>query len=288
MRNTYFSHGSQREKFLYEDLIIEQLKVFGHDTYYLPRTEIAKDSILGNTTDSYDDAYGIEMYVEDVNGFAGQGDLIGKFGLEMRDELTFVVSRRVFELLVENESNLLTIGRPRENDIIYVPLFKKFFQIDFVEDEDPMYQIADLPVFKLKCSMWDYSSEAVDTGITEIDDKLTKETLDRLQNQFSLESGTTVSGSLLAEQVDGNIEAFLSEDGFFMVDETDGDNLLLEDDPNYIDYIIQEVALATGVEDIAGADNLAFDTAAGIDDFDSDNDIFDFSENNPFGDPRNN
>ena len=112
MRNTYFSHGSQREKFLYEDLIIEQLKVFGHDTYYLPRTEIAKDSILGNTTDSYDDAYGIEMYIEDVNGFAGQGDLIGKFGLEMRDELTFVVSRRVFELLVENESNLLTIGRP--------------------------------------------------------------------------------------------------------------------------------------------------------------------------------
>jgi hypothetical protein len=136
--------------------------------------------------------------------------------------------------------------------------------------------------------MWDYSSEAVDTGITEIDDKLTKETLDRLQNQFSLESGTTVSGSLLAEQVDGNIEAFLSEDRSFMVDETDGDNLLLEDDPNYIDYIIQEVALATGVEDIAGADNLAFDTAAGIDDFDSDNDIFDFSENNPFGDPRNN
>ena len=228
------------------------------------------------------------MYVEDVNGFAGQGDLIGKFGLEMRDELTFVVSKRVFELLVENVSNLLTIGRPRENDIIYVPLFKKFFQIDFVEDEDPMYQIADLPVFKLKCSMWDYSSEAVDTGITEIDDKLTKETLDRLQNQFSLESGTTVSGSLLAEQVDGNIEAFLSEDRSFMVDETDGDNLLLEDDPNYIDYIIQEVALATGVEDIAGADNLAFDTAAGIDDFDSDNDIFDFSENNPFGDPRNN
>ena len=85
MRNTYFSNGTQAEKNLYEDLIIEQLKIYGQDTYYLPREEITKDDILGNTTDKYTDAYAIKMYVEDVNGFAGQGDLIGKFGLEVRD-----------------------------------------------------------------------------------------------------------------------------------------------------------------------------------------------------------
>ena len=86
MRNTYFSHGTHAEKNLYEDLIIEQLKVFGNDVYYMPRENISQDDILGNTTDKFTDAYSIEMYVEDVNGFAGQGDLVGKFGLEIRDE----------------------------------------------------------------------------------------------------------------------------------------------------------------------------------------------------------
>ena len=108
MRNTYFSNGTHAEKRLYEDLIIEQLKVFGHDVYYMPREEISKDDVLGNTTDKFTDAYSIEMYVEDVNGFAGQGiDLVGQVGIEVRDELTFVVSRRQFEILVEQPDNTL-------------------------------------------------------------------------------------------------------------------------------------------------------------------------------------
>ena len=249
MRNTYFSHGTQAEKNLYEDLIIEQLKIYGQDTYYLPREEITRDSVLGNTTDKFTDAYAIEMYVEDVNGFAGQGDLIGKFGLEVRDELTFVVSRRTFEILVDNSSNTLSINRPREGDIIWMPLFKKFWQIDFVEDEDPMYQINDLPIFKLKCSMWEYQSESVV----------------------------------------GDVEAVLTEAGEFLIDETDGDNILYEDDPEYVEYILLEDAATENMnEDPIGGDNAAFDTAAGLDDFDSNNDIFDFTEKNPFGDPRDN
>ena len=239
MRNTYFSHGTHSEKTLYEDLIIEQLKIYGHEVHYLPRTTVTEDKILGEEPDSkYTEAYSIEMYIEDVNGFAGQGDLIGKFGLEVRDELTFVVSRRTFELLVDQPSNTIAINRPREGDIIYMPTFKKFFQIDFVEDEDPMYQINDLPIFKLKCSMWEYSMEDVSTGIAEIDDKLTKENLDLLQNQITLEVGTTSSGSLLAEVTDGNVEALLSEAGDLIVDEVDGDNIILEDDPNFVDYIV--------------------------------------------------
>ena len=287
MRNTYFSHGTHAEKRLYEDLIIEQLKVFGNDVYYMPREEISRDDILGNTNDKFTDAYSIEMYVEDVNGFAGQGDLVGKFGIEVRDELTFVVSRRQFEILVDNTSNTLSINRPREGDIIWMPLFKKFWQIDFVEDEDPMYQINDLPIFKLKCSMWEYQSESVETGVGDIDDRLDTVTLDVLENQISLESGTTSSGSLLSENIAGDVRALLSESGDTIVDETDSDNIILEDDPNFVEYIILEDAITSNLtSDPSGADNKAFDTAAGLDDFNSDNDIFDFSENNPFGDVR--
>ena len=287
MRNTYFSHGTHAEKRLYEDLIIEQLKVFGNDVYYMPREEISKDDILGNTNDKFTDAYSIEMYVEDVNGFAGQGDLIGKFGLEIRDELTFVVSRRQFEILVDNPSNTLNINRPKEGDIIWMPLFKKFWQVDFVEDEDPMYQINDLPIFKLKCSAWEYSSESVETGVLDIDEKLDTITQDVLENQITLESGTTSSGALLSENITGDIQALLSEAGDTIVDETDSDNIILEDDPNYLEYIILEDAVTENMaSDTNYGDNKSFDAAAGLDDFDSDNDIFDFSERNPFGDVR--
>ena len=287
MRNTYFSHGTHSEKTLYEDLIIEQLKIYGHEVHYLPRTTVTEDKILGEEPDAkYTEAYSIEMYIEDVNCFAGQGDLIGKFGLEVRDELTFVVSRRTFELLVDQPSNTIAINRPREGDIIYMPLFKKFFQIDFVEDEDPMYQINDLPIFKLKCSMWEYSMEDVSTGVAEIDDKLTKENLDLLQNQITLEVGTTSSGSLLAEVTSGNVEALLSEAGDLIVDEVDGDNIILEDDPTFVDYIVLEDSNATNLAtDLPGADNISFDDEAGLNDNDVQNDIFDFTEKNPFGDP---
>ena len=287
MRSTYFAHGTRAEKNLYEDLIIEQLKIYGHDVHYMPRENLYTDGVLGNTTDKFTDEYMIEMYVEDVNGFAGQGDLIGKFGLDMRDELTFVVSRRTFELLVDQPSNTLTINRPREGDVIYMPLFKKFWQVDFVEDEDPMYQISDLPIFKLKCSTWDYSSESVETGLAEIDEKLDNVTLDLLENQITLESGTTSSGSLISENIMGQVQALLTEAGETIVDETDADNIIMEDDPNFVEYIILEDNLTSNLAtDNADSDNLAFDTAAGLDDFDTNNDIFDFTENNPFGDPR--
>ena len=287
MRSTYFAHGTRVEKNLYEDLIIEQLKIYGHDVHYMPRENLYTDDVLGNTTDKFTDEYMIEMYVEEVNGFAGQGDLIGKFGLDMRDELTFVVARRTFELLVDQPSNTLTFNRPKEGDVIYMPLFKKFWQVDFVEDEDPMYQISDLPIFKLKCSTWDYSSESVETGLTEIDEKLDNVTLDLLENQITLESGTTSSGSLLSENIAGDVSALLSEAGDTIVDETDADNIILEDDPNFVEYIILEDNLTSNLaSDSVDSDNLAFDTAAGLDDFDTENDIFDFTENNPFGDPR--
>ena len=108
-------------------------------------------------------------------------------------------------------------------------------------------------------------------------------------NQISLESGTTSSGALLSENIAGDVEAVLTEAGEFLVDETNGDNILYEDDPEYVEYILLEDAATENMnEDPIGGDNAAFDAAAGLDDFDSNNDIFDFTEKNPFGDPRDN
>ena len=134
--------------------------------------------------------------------------------------------------------------------------------------------------------MWEYSMEDVSTGVAEIDDKLTKENLDLLQNQITLEVGTTSSGSLLAEVTSGNVEALLSEAGDLIVDEVDGDNIILEDDPTFVDYIVLEDSNATNLAtDLPGADNISFDDEAGLNDNDVQNDIFDFTEKNPFGDP---
>ena len=108
--NVYFDRGTTSEKRLYEDLMIEQLKAFGQECFYIPRTLVAKDNIFGeDSLNKFSAAYMIEMYVEDVQGFAGEGDLIGKFGLEVRDQVTFVVSRRRFEMLVRENANLIEI-----------------------------------------------------------------------------------------------------------------------------------------------------------------------------------
>ncbi len=209
-----------------------------------------------------------------------------KFGVEIRDQVTFTVAKRRWQQTVMRYDNEIQGIRPLEGDLVFTPFSKKIFQIMHVEHEQPFYQLNNLPVFKLRVQLAEYSDEDLDTGITEIDEKLEDVSLDLLLNQITLESGTTSAGSLMAEQSDGNIEALLSEAGAYLVDETDGDNIILEDDPNYVDYIIQEDALTGNLAtDSSGASNISFDDEAGLNDTNSSNDIFDFSEKNPFGDP---
>src|SRR5210317_2435176 len=199
-RNLYFSHGTRSERFLYEDLMIEQLRVFGQEVSYLPRKLIARDTILGeDALSKFEEAYSIEMYVENVSGFEGEGDIISKFGLEVRDDVTLVVSKRRFDLLVDQKSNVLAQDRPKEGDVIYMPVFKKLFQIQFVEDEDPYYQIADIPLYKLKCTTFEYNQEEFNTDIAQIDAIETAESLDTLVYQITLEEGTGTTGSIVLE-----------------------------------------------------------------------------------------
>ena len=169
-RNVYFSQAVRSEQNLYEDLIIESLKIFGQDIYYLPRDLVNSDSILGEDTSSqFDDAYMIEGYIEGTEGFEGQGDLYSKFGLEVRDEVNFVISRKVWDRYVGFQDEVNDVPRPREGDLIFLPLSNKFFEVMFVEHEQPFYQLSNLPVYRLQCALYEYNEEDFDTGIAQID-----------------------------------------------------------------------------------------------------------------------
>ena len=168
-RNVYFSQGTNSEQRIYEDIIIEGLRIYGHDVYYLPRKIIKEDGIFNEASLSeFGSSYMIEAYVENVDGFEGEGDLLSKFGLEIRDQATLVISNKRWEQLVGRFQNPVE-ARPQEGDIIFFPMVNTMFEIKYVEQETPFYQLQNLPVFKLKIEAFEYGNEAIDTGVEEID-----------------------------------------------------------------------------------------------------------------------
>ena len=169
-RNFYFSEKVRSEIDLYEDLVIESLKIYGQDVYYLPRTLVNEDTLLGgDPTSQFATANKIEMYIENLEGFDGEGDLFTRFGVEIRDEVTLVVAKRRFETQVKRMNNTgISLERPAEGDLIFIPLTKKMFEIQHVEHEQPFYQIENLPVFKLRCTLFEYTGEDLDTSISDI------------------------------------------------------------------------------------------------------------------------
>ena len=257
--NHYFQAGKgigdTSEKRLYEDLIIEGLKIYGQDVYYLPRTLVNQDLVLGeDVLSKFDQSYLVEMYIETTDGFAGEQELISKFGLEIRDDTTFVIAKRRWQDQVDNTATLIKDGRPNEGDLIYVPLFNSFFEIQFVEDQQPFFQLGNLPVYKLRATKFEYSSERLDTGVTAIDEAEDNLSIDQLQFQFSLETAT-----------DGGTGA-----------------ILLESSTGEINYLINEdYNLATQTRDYA--DNSTYETDAGFGTTSTADDILDFTERNPFG-----
>ena len=169
-RNFYFSEKVRSEINLYEDLMIEALKIYGQDVYYLPRTIVNEDTLLGDDpSSSFSDSQKIEMYIENVEGFDGEGDLYTRFGVEIRDEATFVVSKSRWSTQVNRADNALQGDRPTEGDLIYLPLTRSMFEIRHVEHEQPFYQIENVPVYKMRCTLFEYSNEDFDTGTATID-----------------------------------------------------------------------------------------------------------------------
>ena len=320
------------EQNLYKDLVSEAIQIYGHDVYYIDKTLVAEDSVLGEDSLSiYRDATKIEMYMEDSGGgFAGEQELMNQFGLQNLSEAIFVVNKERFQeldaqvqiesgtdtsssgsLLLEagsvdqssSASTLTTVtgdnnfyiiqdiavtdaDRPQEGDAIYHPVLDKMFQVNFVDHDEPFYQLDNNPVYKLRCRLYDYSSEIIDTGITAIDAIETEHSIDALIYQFTLEQSSSVNEEIrLESSTDDDVGSGL------LLEETDGDNILGETDSTSVgESIILERPADTGDD----AYLLQEDYIVG--DFSTDktvqNEMFevksrtilDFSESNPFGD----
>jgi hypothetical protein len=168
--NSFFTQGTTGEQDLTESLVIEQIKMFGKDVYYIPRTLVKEDTVFGeDTLSKFDGAYLIEAYIEDAGGFRGDGDIFSKFGVRIQDQITFILSRKRFTEAVDDNATLIVEGRPNEGDLIHFPMTNKTFEIQFVEHEQPFYQFGKNYVWGVRCELFEYSDEDIDTGIAEVD-----------------------------------------------------------------------------------------------------------------------
>lgn len=195
--NFYFQSGipggRSSEQLLMEGLIIECLKIYGFDVYYLPRQTVYQDNILNeDALNQFTSAYPLEMYMSNVTGFEGEGDLLTKFGVEIRDTATFIVARRRWDEVIARSGDAQILTRPAEGDILYFPLTKSYFEIRRVEVRDPFFQVGKLYVYKLECELMQFSSERFDTDIAEIDNIPAEKSNDITAFEVLLETGDAV------------------------------------------------------------------------------------------------
>jgi hypothetical protein len=283
--NSYFRNfDAKNEQELLHSLVSEAIQIYGYDVSYIPRTLVNEDTILGEDSISeYKDAHSVEMFIKSVDGFEGEGDLISKFGLEVRDQIVFSLARRAWEGL--------DIGtRPKEGDLIYFPLTEKLFQIMFVEHETPFYQTGALPTFDLTCELFTYSDEKIDTGIEEVDVIEQKQSLVRTFELTSV-SGTFTEG----ETVTGGTSSKTAEVARW--DSSTSYLYLINLTGNFTigEIVTGADSLATGTYSVAQTTTETTETLQTIDDststqvssnkqFEIDADsVFDFTESNPFG-----
>lgn len=201
--NFYFNNFSaSNEQGLFEDLIIESIKIYGEDMYYMPRTLTNYDKLMGTDDQSqYNQAILVELYIKSIDGFQGDGSFMSKFGLQIRDQVVFSIAQRTFNQEVAIMTDQV---RPNEGDLIYFPLNRKCFQIRYVNKQEMFYQFGALQTWELTCELFEYSNEQFNTGIAEID---------IIQQKFST---NVLDYALMDEQGD-----FLQEeDGSYIVNES--------------------------------------------------------------------
>ena len=319
--HTGSSTSTLAERNLYQELVTESIQIFGHDCHYIDRESVGEDTFLGeDALSKFVHARKIEMYTQDVNGWEGDDLLMSKFGLQDMSAVTFVVSVPRFQDLtqqiaietatdttggailledasIDQSSDSSTLAgdfyllkdtapdgnnRPFEGDLIFHPIFKMLFEVKSVEDEEPFYQVDNLPVYKMQCQIFDYSSEKLDTGVADIDAIEDNLSTDTMAYQFTLEQSSAVNENI-------RIHDTATTRGL-LKDETDNDNIIGEDDSTSVgesllletgEFLLQEGYILgqgeRGDSDIdRQAQNELFDEL--------DDTILDFTENNPFGD----
>jgi hypothetical protein len=295
-RNSYISLGTTNEQRLQENLIIEALSIYGHETYYLPRNIVNRDTILNETIQSkFGDAFRIEMYVSNVDGFEGDGQFISKFGLEIRDQVKLVVARKRWEELVGRFKVTQSV-RPAEGDLIYFPLVNGLFEIKYAVGDSPFYQLQNLPTYELTCELFEYGNEQIDTGILEIDDVERNEAFRSILTISTTSgSGTFQYGEEVTQVLDSDTTitgevASVSSTTIKIVQTRDSDNgsdTFWQVTAGTVGNLIGKRSGATrpvtavtddmtALEDVdAQAQNNQFETIG--------NDFVDFTETNPFG-----
>ena len=183
--NPFFLHGSTNEQNLHQDLVNEQIRMYGMDVQYIPRTFIREATIMREVTSSaFRSYFTVEAYLNNFDGYGGQGDIMSKFGIQVKDEVTLTISRERYENYIapflnsrmqflmnsqKDDGQLITIQRPREGDLIYFPLGRRLFEIKYVEHEQPFYQLGTGYTYELQCELFEYEDEVLDTSIDEVD-----------------------------------------------------------------------------------------------------------------------
>ena len=195
--NHYFQtgvpQGRSSEQLLVEDLVIECMKIYGFETNYLTRKVQNLDEILNeDPLNNYENSYQLEMYLKNIDGFGGDPMLLSKFGVEIRDQATFIVSKRRWDQVVGRSGTAILTTRPAEGDIVYFPLTKSYFEIKYVEALNPFFQLGKLYVYEPTCELLQYSAERISTGDGKID-SLTTNSLDILSYEFLLEDGSLLN-----------------------------------------------------------------------------------------------
>ena len=313
------------EQNLYKNLVAEVIQIYGHDVHYLDRTLVAEDTTFGeDTLSKFRNSAKIEMYVENAGGgYAGEKELMSKFGLQDLSEITFVVAKHRFQELTKqftiedatdtdsggsilletdtidmsgdavtfegsdfyllSETDATDADRPLEGDLVFHPVLKKLFEVNFVDHDEPFHQLDNNPVYKLNCKQFEYGSDALDTGISTIDDiedNLSRNTRDF---EFTLEQSTAQNENINIQHARSNFGLLLEEtDGDNIIGEDDstsvGTSILLENDADSGDdaYLLTEDYIVGDYVQDKTAQNELFDQL--------DNNVLDFSESNPFGD----
>jgi len=217
--NPFFLQGSQGEQRLVQDLINEHLRIYGVEVTYIPRKFVARETIMEEVTSSkFDDNFLIEAYVNTYEGYSGSGDILTKFGMSLRDEVTLTLSKERFEDFIAPfldampESEIEVSTRPREGDLIYFPLGQRLFEVKFVEHEKPFYQLGKNYVYELKCELFEYEDEVIDTDIDEIDTQIQDEGFITTLNLVG--TGRTATATATLSQPTGYIrKIILNNDG---------------------------------------------------------------------------
>ena len=216
--NPFFLQGTSSEQRLVQDLINEQLRMYGVEVVYIPRKFVRKQTIIEEIQSSkFDDNFALEAYVNTYEGYSGAGDILTKFGMSLRDELVVTISKERFEDFISpflsgsDPNEIVLATRPREGDLIYFPLGERLFEVKFVEHEQPFYQLGKTYVYELKCELFEYEDEVIDTSIEEIDTQIEEEGYITTLTLIGIGRTATATANINSGYVK---EIFLNNDGY--------------------------------------------------------------------------